>query len=201
LPPSHLSGGGVFALEKALKAGGQNVRRCYDELFQVGDLDKARCRVVFTLPERETAPFGSIRMEKRYHLRKDTLTVAYTLSNGGGAEAVFRFIPTVDLSFAGDGEKHQRVFANGAALPGTPRTTLGLKAVEILKFQDLGNETILSLGSDKPFDGWIIPSYCPVPADPARDPSYQSTCVAPLYHVRLGPGESWTLGLSVKFAH
>jgi hypothetical protein len=195
--------GDLAALEDALTAGGGEIRRCYRERFQVGDMDKTRCRVVFILPEREPGPFGSIRMEKRFHLGKDTLTVAYTLSSRGEAEENFRFIPAVDLSFAGDGEEQQRVFANGAALQAAGKTPVSLKGVEILKFQDLENETVINLGSDKPFDGWIIPTHFPVPAGPGVPPgvSYQSTCVVPLYKVRLDPGESWTLKFSVKFTH
>jgi hypothetical protein len=200
--PAPLPGapGDPAALEDALASGGAEIRRCYRERFQVGDMDKTRCRVVFVLPEREPGPFGSIRMEKRYQLRKDTLTVAYTLSSRGEAEANFRFIPVLDLSFAGDGEDQQRVFANGAAIPAAARAPAALRQAEALKFQDLENETVINLVSDKPFDGWIIPCYCPAPPGPPPE-SYQSTCVVPLYTVRLGPGESWTLNISLKFTH
>jgi hypothetical protein len=187
------------APEEALVAGGAPIRRCYNERFQLRDMDKTRCRVGFVLPERESGPFGSIMMEKRYHLRKDTLTVAYTLSSREGLEENFRFIPFVDLSFAGDGEDQQRLFADGAALSLAAKAPRKLERVQTLKFQDLENEAVINLNSDKAFDGWIIPHYCPVPSGPPA--LYQSTCVAPLYRVRLGPGESWTLNLSVKFTH
>jgi hypothetical protein len=186
---------------EALAGSGSRVRRCYDERFQVQDMDKTRCRVSFVLPETNQGPFGTIRVKKHFQLRKDTLTVAYTLSNRGGEEEHFRFIPELDLSFSGDGEEYQRIFANGAPLVLTGKTNL--KGVELLKFQDLGNETIITLGADKGFDGWIFPLYCPVPAAQNIPPerSYQSTCIAPLYHVHLDPGESWTLAFSLKFTH
>ncbi|MDR2376774.1 MAG: DUF1925 domain-containing protein [Treponema sp.] len=201
--PPLLSGeaGDIAALEKALTTGGGKIRRCYEERFQLEDMDKTRCRVDFVLPEGEPGPFGSIGMEKRYHLRKDTLTVTYTLSSREGFGENFHFIPVVDLSFAGDSEDQRRLFVNGAAVPAATKVPLNFTGVEILKFQDLENETVINLNSDKPFEGWIIPAYYPVPANPDVSPSYQSTCVIPLYRVSLGPGGSWTLNLSVKFTH
>jgi hypothetical protein len=193
----------LTALEEALTSGGGTIRRCYDERFQVKNVDKTRCKVDFILPEDESAPFGSIGMEKHYHLRKDTLVVSYVMVNRGEAGQGFHFIPAVDLSFAGNGEEHQRVFAGGVALPAAQKSPVNLEGVEILKFQDMDNEIVINLISDKPFDGWVFPTRYPVPADPGVSPGtfYQSTCVAPLYKVRLGPGESWTLGFSVKFTH
>jgi hypothetical protein len=193
--------GDSFVPEEILAGFGSRVRRCYGERFQVLDMDKTRCRVSFTLPETDQEPFGSIRMKKHYQLRKDTLTVAYTLSNRGREEEHFRFIPVVDLAFAGDGEEYQRIFADGVPLTG--KTPADLKGVEVLKFQDLGNETIISLGADKAFDGWVFPLYCPLPAGQGLPSglSYQSTCIAPLYRVHLDPGESWTLAFSLKFTH
>jgi hypothetical protein len=192
---------GLPGLEEALAAGGE-IRRCFDERYQVADMDKSRCRVNFVLPEKEEGPFGSIRVEKRYQLRKDTLALTYTLSGRGEEPERFRFIPLVELSFSGDGEDKQRIFANGAALA-AGGGTLKLRGVEILKFQDLENEIVINLGSDRAFDGWIIPRHGAAPDKFKLPPgaSYQSTCVAPLYRVRLGPGESWTLNISVKFTH
>jgi hypothetical protein len=194
---------GLLNLEEALAVGGGNIRRCFDERFQAADMDKSRCRVNFVLPEKEEGPFGLIKIEKRYQLWKDTLAVTYTLSGRGEEEERFHFIPLVELSFSGDGEDKQRIFANGTALTAAGGEAVKLQGVEILKFQDLENEIIINLGSDKTFNGWIIPRYGPVPDKFKFSPgaSYQSTCVAPLYRVRLGPGESWTLNFSVKFTH
>jgi hypothetical protein len=98
---------------------------------------------------------------------------------------------------------YQRVFAGGVALPAAQKAPVNLEGVEILKFQDMNNEIVINLISDKPFDGWVFPTRYPVPANPGVSSGafYQSTCVAPLYKIRLGPGESWTLSFSVKFTH
>jgi hypothetical protein len=200
-------------LDDALAGRGEGVRRYGEERFQVVDMDKTRGKVSFILGENPQGPFRSIVLEKSYQLRKDTLTVAYTLSNRGEGEERFCFSPLVDLSFPGEGEDYQRIFADGTAiLPhqaagGGEDGLLNISNVALLKFQDLKNETIISLGADKPFDARIIPLHCPAPGEsgqPAGTPghnSYQSTCVIPQLRASLSAGKSWGVVFSLKFTH
>jgi hypothetical protein len=195
------------SLKEILGGREKEIRYCGDERFREPDLDKTRGKVRFVLPEAEQGPFRSIQVEKTYQLRKDTLSVAYTLSNRGEGEEHFSFTPALTLSFPGEGEDYQRIFVNGAAIPAGKAKGQGLPAaihgVEALKFQDLKNETVITLGATRPFDGWLCPVYHRIPGDtnsPDRD-SYQSTCIVPLFTTRLSAGESQTLTLSLKFAH
>jgi hypothetical protein len=190
LPPSS----GAGETEEILE--GPEIRRCAAERFQAGDMDKVRCKAGFILPERDQGPFRSIRVEKGYQLRKDTLMVNYSLRNTGTGEENFRFVPLVELSFPGGGEEYQRVFTG--ALPVPPEGPL-LTGVKSLKFQDIKNETILTLEADKIFDGRVAPLYCPIPGK--EDGAYQSTRIIPLFAVRLPAGESWKLSLSLKFTN
>jgi hypothetical protein len=194
LPPSSGAGEAGEILE------GPEIRRCAAERFMVGDMDKTRCKASFILSERDQGPFRSIRLEKGYQLRKDTLTVNYSIRNTGEGEENFRFVPVVELSFPGDGEEYQRVFAGGGILPVLPEGAL-LAGVKSLKFQDIKNETILTLEADKLFEGRIAPVYCRIPGEESGPGAYQSTRVIPLFSVRLPAGESWKLSLSLKFTN
>jgi hypothetical protein len=185
-------------------SGAAEIRRCAAERFQIADMDKTRCKARFILPERDLGPFRSLRLEKTYQLRKDTLTVSYTLHNSGNQEENFRFIPALELSFPGDGEEYQRIFVDGKPVFPVPAEGADLSGAESLKFQDIRNETIVTLQADKPFEGQILPIYCQIPGQgglPGRS-SYQSTRISPLFNrIRLPAGEGWTLSLSLKFAH
>jgi hypothetical protein len=192
LPAS--SGPGEGALE------GPEIRRCAAERFQAGDMDKARCKAGFVLPERDQGPFRAIRIEKGYQLRKDTLTVNYLLRNSGEGEENFRFVPMLELSFPGDGEEYQRVFSGGGILP-VPPEGAPLSGVKSLKFQDIKNETILTLEADKAFEGRIAPVYRRIPGEENDRGAYQSTRIIPLFAVRLPAGENWKLSLSLKFTN
>jgi hypothetical protein len=168
----------TLSLDNVDDGPAKGIRRCGDEWFNVVDMDKTRGKVGFVLGQREEGPFRSIRIEKNYHLRKDTLTVTYNLSNQGENEERFGFVPAIDLSFPGEGDHYQRVIIS----------------TDALKFQDIKNETIVSLGASAAFETRIVPVYCPAH-------SYQATCALPLFKAALSPGESWPLVLTLKFTH
>jgi hypothetical protein len=190
-------------LGEALAGSAGGIRRCAAERFQPGDMDKVRCKAKFILPEKDRGPFRSLRIEKGYQLRKDTLTVSYNLRNTGGEEENFYFVPVVELSFPGDGEEYQRVFGGGAAALPVPPEGAGVAGLRALKFQDIKNETVINLETDKPFEGRISPVYCHIPGKNGVSSrgAYQSTRISPLFRVRLAGGESWKLGVSLKFAN
>jgi hypothetical protein len=199
--PYGTPGKAPAGLEEALAGSGEGIRRCAAERFRLEDMDKARCRAKFVLPEKDQGPFRSISMEKHYQLRKDTLTVSYSLRNSGGKEENFCFVPVMELSFPGDGEEYQQIFGGGTAILPIPPEGADTAGVKSLKFRDIKNETVINLEADRTFQGRITPVYCRLPGEngvPGRC-VYQSTRITPLFSVRLGAGESWKLVLSLKF--
>jgi hypothetical protein len=188
----------------------EGIRDCGEERFELREMDKARGKVSFYLPpSAESSGEGSFRslgLEKSYQLRRDTLTVGYTLSNPGREEAGFLFASGIELSFPGEGENFVRVLKGAEVLkPGArdglpEKDVLAARDADLLKFQDLKNEAIISLGADRPFNAWIFPRKT---APETRDGPglYQSSCVTPVFPVILKPGESWKLALSLKFTH
>ncbi|MDR2071189.1 MAG: DUF1925 domain-containing protein, partial [Treponema sp.] len=161
-------------------------RCCVLERYEVLEADKAHKKAVFRLPPNTALPFGSVEIKKTYRLSQDSLSVMYLLTNQGGAELRFNFIPRLDLSFPGEGESYQRILKPGGkaqdALPGAEGTIPDTAGVE---FRDLKNEVILTLESDRNFNAFIQPTRVSCPGHSRKAPLYQSTCVLPVTAVVL----------------
>jgi hypothetical protein len=175
-------------------------RICVRERYDVSQADKAHRKAVFRLPPKGDLPLGSVEIEKTYRLSKDALSVEYLLTNRGGEELRFNFIPRLDLSFPGEGENYQRILKSGggeeSALPAAEGTIPDAAGVE---FWDLKNEVILTLESDRNFDACIRPVRVSCPVYGRDAPLYQFTCVLPVTPVVLNPEASWKTGYRLKF--
>jgi hypothetical protein len=196
---------------EALAAGcppGFPGRCCVLERYEVLTADKARKQACFRLPPNTALPLdsakslGSVEIEKTYHLKKDTLSVTYLLTNRSGKVLRFNFIPRLDLSFPGEGESYQRILKPGGeakdALSGPEGTIPDTTGIE---FRDLKNEVTLTLESDRNFDAFIrsVRVSCPVCG---KDVSlYQSTCILPVTAVVLKGEASWKTEYRLKFSH
>jgi hypothetical protein len=197
-----------FSPEDILSGRKDGVRDCGEERFELREMDKVRWKVSFHLSASEThaGGFRALTVEKSYQLRRDTLTVGYILANPGREEAAFLFASGIDLSFPGEGENFVRVLKGAGVLkPGVRddpfgKDVLAAKDADLLKFQDLKNEAIISLGADKPFNAWIFSRRTALETQPGPG-LYQSSCVVPVFPVTLKPGESWKLTFTLKFTH
>jgi hypothetical protein len=175
-------------------------RYCGREQFELAELDRVRGKVRFRLPEKETGPFGKVEMEKIYFLKKDTLSVSYTLTNRGAAGEQFQFIPEIDFSFPGEGEGFVRFFKISSGSKDALFSEPAVYDAEGIKIQDLKNEVQIIISSKKPFNACIAPVKTAGPVK--RGPElYQSTCISPLQKVSLLPGETWTTEFTLKFSH
>jgi hypothetical protein len=165
------------------------------EDFEAGETDRVRKIVRFRLPAKEGFPLGEIETEKVWQLKKNLLSLTYTLKNTGEKTAAFSLVPEIDLSFPGEGE----AFVRTLAVKGNVREALvsGKEvftgAAASLEFKDLKNEAVISLESNRSFDARIFP---------VRNGSgeYQSTCIMPLLPVSLEPGKSWETVFSLKIS-
>ncbi|MDR0450411.1 MAG: DUF1925 domain-containing protein [Treponema sp.] len=199
-----------FSPADILSGRNDGIRDCGEERFDLREMDKARGKASFYLPPAaETpggGPFRALGVEKSYRLHRDTLTVNYTLSNTGREEAGFLFASSIDLSFPGEGENFVRVLKGAGVLkPETGEGALGgnvlaARDTDLLKFQDLKNEAIISLGADRPFSAWIF-SRRTAPETWGGPGLYQSSCVMPFFPAAVKPGESWKLAFTLKFTH
>jgi hypothetical protein len=176
-------------------------RCCVLERYEVLETDKAHKKARFRLSPNTDLPLGSVEIEKTYCLKKDSLLVRYILTNRGGKELRFTFIPRLDLSFPGEGENYQRVLKPGSeaksALPKAEGTIPDTSGVE---FRDLKNEVILTLESDRNFDAYIAPTRVPCRIHGKVVPLYQSTCVLPVTALVLEAETSWKTEYRLKLS-
>ncbi|MDR0877796.1 MAG: DUF1926 domain-containing protein [Treponema sp.] len=169
-------------------------RNCGVERYKQTELDRAHGKLHFRLGVKSGVFLGNIAIEKRYSLRKDTLTVSYTLANMGPETERFQFAPVIDLSFPGDGDVFLRLFKCKAGVRDTVLADGIVYDADAVKLQDLKNEVQIVLASKKPFNASVVPVRSP-------DSQYQSTCIAPLQSVSLNPDEKWDTEFSLKIAH
>jgi hypothetical protein len=173
-------------------------RRCASERYEVLEVDKVHKKVCFRLSPVPELYYGSVKIEKTYHLAKGVLSVKYLLTNQSDKKMRFNFIPRLDLAFPGEGENYQRVMKAGAGLPLAEGAVLDTPGLE---FQDIRNEVSLTLESDRNFDAYIKPRRVSCPVHGKETALYQSTCVLPVNAVSLGPNVSWETEYRITLAH
>ncbi|GHV80139.1 glycosyl hydrolase [Spirochaetia bacterium] len=182
-----------YSLRDALGES-RDTRFCGAEAYELVDMDRSHGRACFRLPARSgsgDSPYlDAIEIEKQYLLKRDTLSVHYTLRNCGAEPAAFKFIPRIDLSFSDDGEDQLKVFR------GTGEAEI--HTIRGIEFRDIKNELTLSLSADRDFDGWIVPIRT---GSPAGEMQYQSTCLMPVMSLTLAPGERWETEFMLGIAH
>lgn len=191
-----------ITFQDALNADFGHSRFCAFERYTLLDMDRLHQKAAFTLPIKPENPYGNIEIEKHYHLKKDALSVSYTLTNLGETASSFQFIPEIDLSFAGETEKFQRLFAIG----GGEKTPVSfdegtLYAVMGLELQDIKNEVVINLLSDNPCNMWIIPIRTLDRKNGSIAEQYQSTCIMPVKQLSLKPQESYKTVFTLRFCH
>jgi hypothetical protein len=179
----------------------KSFRFCGKEVYEVAEMDKAREKVRFTLPVNAKVPFGGIVIEKIYQLKKSILTIHYTLVNKGASVENFTFTPSIDLSFPGEGDPFLRISKLNADIKETVNTGEAVNQVEGIKFQDIKNEAVIVIASDRPFDAFILPIRVPCPLESGIVDMYQSTNIIPIKPVSLEPDERFETEFSVRMYH
>ena len=165
-------------------------RLCFNEKFELLSQDR-KGKSCFKLPAADGFQFGNIEIQKCYSLKKDILTVAYSLVNTGKEKETFCFLSEIDFSFAGEGEEFVRFYTSGGEkdVPVIRR----LDNCETLKIHDVKNEVQILLGSVKPFSLSIIPAL--------NNGLYQANRILPHFSISLESSETWTNEFSLKFSH
>lgn len=169
-------------------------------------MDKEHEQVHFRLPVHPELPYGQIELEKRYQVRKDTLKVSYVLINRGTGPETGLFIPSVDLSFPGEGEAFIRLVSgpvpggvpDKAAGYGVDREGLRISGTAEITLEDLKNEVCLTLKSDLDFEAWVLPVRTRCPVQGTFLELYQSTCIMPIRPFYLEPGDCLAVEFSLR---
>ena len=137
-------------------------------------------------------PFGCIEINKCYSLKKDILTIEYTLKNTGKENINFCFVPEINFSFAGEGEEYVRFYSVESTEKDIPADNL-LENTNNLKILDVKNEVQIILSSTNAFFGSLLPYY--------DNGYYQAACILPLFSISLEAGKNWSNEFSLKFSH
>ena len=190
-----------FAAAKTLPsdAGPEGIKGgwfCGDEEYEVSETDRIRHRLGLKLPRRDGLPWGDIEIEKTWQLRKNSLSLEYILKNSGTKSQRFVFGSSAELSFSGEGDNALKVLSqrDGAKENIVMDGGATVDDIKILEFQDIANETVITLESSRGFDGRIFHLRSGRPGQE----EYQSTCVIFLFPVSLDAGKSWKVSFSLR---
>jgi hypothetical protein len=181
-------------------------RFCAGERYDLLELDKTRGKALFRLPPRGDPsgdlPFGSLEIEKTFSLKKNQLSLRYCLANRGEKPEEGRFLSAVDLALPGEGPLFQRIFAPRPQLKEALGDGTGeLPDTAAVEIQDLKNEVIINLSSDRNFDAWIYPVRTRCRINGRVADHYQSTCVTLVRPISLAPGESLEFEFRLRLNH
>lgn len=177
-----------------------NSRNCSNERYEEVSVERVHQELTLRKPADFGGVFGGIEIKKKYTLKKNLLTVYYTLSNRGDHPERFNFAPEIDLSFAGDGPESQRIgFGHDSPDTMNDLDLAEYRGIETLVIEDAENSIPVALFSNGPFDVWVIPIKTKCRIDGKVGDHYQSTCCMPVKAVILAPGESWETRFALRF--
>jgi hypothetical protein len=170
-------------------------RCCGTELFEISETDRPHRKALFHLSGKADGPFGSIELDKCWQIKKNVLSVRYTLRNTGSQTETFIFIPRLDLSFPRNGEAYLRISALREGAKEALASGVTYTDMNGLEFGDVVNETILVLESNRQFDTRILHVS---EFHESESAEYQFTTVLPMLSLSLDAGKTWEADFSVK---
>jgi hypothetical protein len=173
-------------------------RLCYNERYELAELDKVHRKLRLLSRQASSAAFKSVEIEKLYQVKKDSIYVSYTISNRGTHLEDFQFTARIDFALPGEGESFARFYNCKPGAPDAPVHEI-LRDADCLKIHDIKNEVQIILSSSKPFDGRIAPVRVKNPDN--GEESYQAYCVMPLFPLTLEAGSAWEVEFALKFSH
>ncbi|MCL2442439.1 MAG: DUF1926 domain-containing protein [Treponema sp.] len=166
-------------------------RFCFNELYEAAAHDRKGKSCFKLAAAGNDIPYGDIEINKCYLLKRDVLTVSYSLKNCGKEKQEFQFIPEIDFSFAGIGEEYVRFYTTDTN--GKDNHISGQFNTDNLKILDVINEVQIIISSVKPFYGCLIAAY--------KNNLYQATRIIPAFSITLESNETWTNEFNLKFSH
>ncbi|MDR0323919.1 MAG: DUF1926 domain-containing protein [Treponema sp.] len=174
------------------KSNLKGARLCFNEEFEAIAQEK-KGKSCFMLPAADSSqPFGNIEINKCYMLKKDTLTVSYSLRNTGKESLDFCFATEINLSFAGDGEEYARFYNTDNKEKDTSLQKI-TENINNIKILDVINETQILIRSEKDFSCCFAPIF--------SDGFYQASRMLAFFPITLESGKTWTNEFALKFSH
>jgi hypothetical protein len=164
-----------------------------NEWFTEESVNRSQNSISFVLTGETSEPFGTIQVRKQYALKKNILTVSYTLTNKGTEAERFTFLPQIELSFYDLSTKVYQLFVTqGETQKEQDLDVREIRNADAVIYKDGKNDVLITLKSVMPFDAFQYQIFSP--------PSvYQSTCILPVQEVLLTPGEQWETSFQLSF--
>jgi hypothetical protein len=166
-------------------------RLLFNEQYEALEQDR-NGKICFKLPASSNTSFGSLEINKCYMLKKNILSVSYTLKNTGKENVDFCFIPQINFSFTGIKEEcvsFYTVEPDGKDIP-VEKFTDSTTAIKII---DVKNEVQILLASCASFSGSIFPVF--------KDGFYQASRILPVFTITLETSKTWTNEFTLKFTN
>jgi 4-alpha-glucanotransferase len=168
-------------------------------VYEMRDLDRENREL--ELSREAPADGSSLRITKLYRFKKSGVQLRYTLENVGEKKLDLRFGSEVNLSFASGIAKAVRVTPEGVEGARDLSADGGaLNDCGGVELRDLVNNVLLRFRTDRPADFWCLPVESVHRSCQAWEREYQSTCLLPRWSVKLDPGASWKVELSLTAA-
>jgi hypothetical protein len=170
----------------------ENTRLLFNEQFEALEQDRSGKICFHLAPASSNTPFGSLEINKSYMLKKNILSVSYTIKNTGKENIEFCFIPQINFSFTGTGLEFVRFYTVESDGKDTPLEKL-IDNTGTIKILDIKNEVQILLSSSTLFSGNLASAF--------KDGFYQTSRILPLFSISLESSKSWTNDFSIKFSH
>ncbi|MCL2410659.1 MAG: alpha-amylase [Treponema sp.] len=182
----------VDSKQPSMWTDSNNNRLCFNEQYEAIEQNK-KGKLCFKLAASgDEMVFGNIEVNKCYAIKKDTISVSYTLKNTGNEPLKFLFIPEIIFSFAGIGDELVRFYSDDPSGKNI-HYDRQYNNISGLKILDVKNEVQLLLSSGNTFSVFLSPSF--------KNELYQATKILPIFSAYIKARESWSSDFSLKFSH
>ena len=182
----------------------------YSELggFLLQPYDGKECRkehLDLTLSARADVRIGSktfpVLLEKRYRMKRNSISVDYTIKNESSDRFSVSFAPELNLSFAcvNDSVLSLSIQRAGKAARTVSHGITSDTGVSGFAAKDGKNSVTIEGGWDKECDLWILPVDALWRDEEGNHAEYQSTCLLPVWPLTLSPNEVWKTALRLAF--
>jgi hypothetical protein len=142
---------------------------------------------------------GEVAITKRYRFKKSTIYLGYSLENRGQATQELEFGSEINLAFGAGATEALRIEVEDKTRNGPiDLTPTSLTDVVSMDLQDLENQVLFRLRTDRDFALWCFPLETVFRTAQAWEAEYQATCVVPRWKVTLEPGESWQVEIALN---
>ncbi len=182
-------------LKDFMAANCPEVANLSGELYQAEQLDRDHNVLQLVAPIRDNS--HDLTLRKRFQFGSSQLHIDYTISNNADSPSHGWFSCEINLGFLSDDPDALMLEAEHHPPPASARGPHAF-ATSQLRFLDRVNELALAVGCTQPATVWVCSLTTEGRCGLSQDSQYQGSCVVPGWSISLEPGESWSVGVTLK---